>query len=311
MIRWMMHMPVNVRSRMIEYAKEALEVLEYPRGMDFSVVTPHDPPYTLDCSEEWLGSAIDKQIVPEVIVTHATEFATDRLQGRECHFSPFAQGCLDRNPIRKEFVMLQDPLRVFFPVSVTPLVMVFNPETVHGDELVHSWEDLLETHRSVLFPDRDKPLSRAAGAYLLKTYPDRFPDFERRVAYDGSPASVVKRVASGEYDMAMTNYSFASMVAGRRVAINKPKEGCILLPQVMVWKKGVEEDLIVLSDLMMQKKTQEYLMEQGIWPARSDIPPDETFSCSRQLDCWTGWDDYIEAVADFDAYQLPMGKASC
>lgn len=299
MIRFMMHVPVNVRARMIELCKDSVSLLEESLKEQISLVTPHDKMYSVDCSEEWLGQAIERDLVPDVIVTHATEFATKKLDTLEL----FCKDDTLQTVVREEFSQLMDPCHRLFLVCVTPLVMVYNPQRVDESELKHSWEDVLCPRYSILFPDRDKPLSRAAGSYLLKHYPNQFDDFERRVVYDGSPASVMKQVSCGDYDIAMTHYPFALMGNQKNLAINMPIEGCILLPQVLTCLKDRKHLLPYVHSLLMQGSVQEYLQEQGLWSVHQDIELAENYAeCAKQIGSWQGWQEYIQAVADFDTY---------
>lgn len=304
MIRFMVHTPVNMRGRMTDYIKENLPTLEGKIGDKLTLYTPHDPAYTTDCSEEWLAPAIKKGIMPDVIVTHATEFAALDNRLEIDLFSDMAGRYLESNPVREELNMLVDPQKIFYPISVTPLVMVYNTERISQDILEHSWADLFNEKFKVIFPDRDKPLSRAVGAFLKLNYPEQFPIFEKRVVYDGSPNSVIKAVASGEYDMAITNSSFAEMAQGKRVVINSAKEGYILLPQVMVWKKDADEKLMALADILTGKEMQNYLAEQGAWAVLAGIPMCDTFCFNQQLTNWKGWDVYLKSVSEFDKFSV-------
>ncbi len=304
MVRFMVHTPVNMRGRMTDYIKDNLWALEEKIGDKVALYTPHDPEYTSDCSEEWLASAIEKGIVPDVIVTHATEFAALENRSEVGLFSDLSSRYLKENPVREELSMLIDPQGIFYPISVTPLAMIYNTEKIKEHELKRSWADLFNEKYKIIFPDRDKPLCRAVGAFLKAKFSEQFPAFEKKVVYEGSPANVVKAVASGEYDMAITNSSFAAMAQGRKIAINAPKEGYILLPQVLVWKKGTDERLTALADLLIGEEMQRYLSEQGAWPVRKDIPICDTVAYNQQLTSWQGWDAYIKAVSEFDKFSV-------
>lgn len=304
MLRFMIHTPVNLRGRMMDYIKDNLLSLEEKIGDNISLYTPHDPEYTSDCSEEWLAPSIEKGIVPDLIVTHATEFAALENRSEVGLFSDRSSRYLKENPVREELSMLIDPQGIFYPICVTPLVMIYNMEKIKDHELKHSWTDLFNEKYKVIFPDRDKPLCRATGAFLKAKFPEQFPAFEKKVVYEGSPANVIKAVASGEYDMAITNSPFAAMAQGRKITINFPKEGYILLPQVLVWKKGTDEKLTALADLLICEEMQRYLSEQGAWPIRKDIPMCDTIAYNQQLTSWQGWDAYIKAVSEFDKFSV-------
>ena len=304
MIRFMLHTPVNVRGWMSDYIKASLRKLEEEIGEKIQLFTPHDPEYDSDCTEEWLAPSIEKGIMPDVIVTHATEFASLEKEERIRILSKLAGEYADINPLRKELNKLTDPLGIFYPISVTPLTMIYNAENVKEDDLKHSWEDLLNDKYKVIFPDRDKPLSRAVGAYLKVNFPEQFANFEKRVTYSGKPPNMLKAVASSEYDMAMTLLSFAGVEQQGRVKINKPKEGYIPLPQVIVWKQGTNKSLMSFADILTDMQMQTYLSNQDSWVVKEDVPLHGTTQDMKQLTDWQGWDFYLDAVADFDKYTV-------
>lgn len=302
LIRFMLHTPVNVRGRMLDCIKASLKELEEEVGDSIQLFTPHDPEYSSDCTEEWLAPSIEKGIMPDVIVTHATEFASLKQEARSRLFSDLAGQYAKLNPIREEMRRLYDPQGIFYPISVTPLAMIYNTEKVKEEDLNGSWTDLFHDKYSVIFPDRDKPLCRAVGGYLKANYPDQFAKFEEKVVYDGSPANMLRLVASGQYDMAMTLLSFASIAQQDRVKINKAKEGYIPLPQLIVWKQGVSERLSVLADMLTSLEMQVYLAEQDTWTVNENVPLAGTSQDMKQLSEWKGWDFYLEAVNAFDKY---------
>jgi|GEM_PF-1191380 len=302
MIRIMIHTPVNLRGHMLDYLKNNLPDLEKRIGDKISLYTPHDIEYCSNCSEEWLGSSIKKGILPDLMITHVPEFASLGNRVESGLFSNVAGQFASEHPVREELQMLTDPHGLFYPLFVVPMVMFYNTKKIQENELKHSWSDLFNKKFKVILPNRDKPLSRAVGAYLKHEFPDKFPEFEERAVYEGSPPSVIKSVISGEYDIGITNFSFAMMAEGRGIAINPPKEGFVLLPQVIVWKKGADEKLKIIADLLMHEDMQNYLSKQGCWPALSGIPIHDMIAYNGRLENWQGWESYIEEVSEFDRY---------
>ncbi len=307
MIRIMIHTPVNLRGRMLDYLKNYLPNLEKNIGDKIALYTPHDPEYTSDCSEEWLGPSIEKGIVPDVMVTHVPEFAALRNRVESGLLSDLAGRYANENPVREELKMLTDPHGLFYPLFVVPLAMFYNTKKIKEEELKHSWTDLFNEKFKIIFPERDKPLSRAVGAYLKRKFSGQFSEFEKRAIYEGSPTNVIKSVVSGEYDMGMTNLAFALMAEGRGISINYPAEGFVLLPQVLVWKKGADEKLKIIADLLMGEEMQNYLSEQGTWPALGGISMSDTIAYNQQLTNWQGWEAYIKQVYEFDKFASTIG----
>lgn len=296
MIRFMIHTPVNTRGYLLDYIKNRLPELEESVGDKIALYTPHSPEYTMDCSEEWLAPSIEKGIMPDVIITHATEFAS--ITNRVELFSTLSGAYAEENPVRDELSMLKDPDGIFYPLFVVPVVMCCGKRTVGG--LSHSWADLLNEKLKVVLPDRDKPLSRAVGGFMKSRYPEQFDAFEKRAVYNGSPNNVVKSVISGEYQVAVTNASFGMMAKNKGITLNIPSEGVVLLPQVLAFKKDSDDRLKAIADLMMSSDIQDYLGEQGNWPARADSPMGETIQYNEQLLNWQGWDTYVHEVSEFD-----------
>ena len=304
MIRFMLHTTVNVRGWMSAYIKARLGKLEEEVGETIQLFTPHDPEYDSECTEEWLVPSIEKGIMPDVMVANVTEFASLEKEERIRILSKLAGEYAERNPLREELNALTDPLGIFYPISVTPLTMIYNADNVKEDALLRSWEDLLDDRYTVLFPDRDKPLSRAVGAYLKVNFPEQFARFEKRVTYSGTPANILKAVASGEYDMAMTLLSFAGVGQQGRVRINEPREGYTPLPQVIAWKQGTSKSLMTFADILTDPEMQTYLSNQDAWTVKEGVPLCGTAQDMKQLADWQGWDFYLDAVADFDRYTV-------
>ena len=304
MIRFMVHTPVNLRRRMMDYVKGNLPDLEKRIGDKIMLYMPHDPEYEAYCGEEWLAPSVERGNVPDVILTHATDFASLKSRLDNNLFSNLAGRYEKQNPVRDELSMITDPMGIFYPVCVTPLVMLYNSNNVKEHELKHSWADLFNKKFNVIFPGRDKPLTRAAGAFLLQRFPEEFPEFEKRVVYEGYPSDVVKAVVSGEYDIAMSIFSFAMMANSRGIAINPTQEGYIPLPQVLVWKQGADERLTAIADLLMSEEMQNFLSDQGSLPARKGVPMGDISRDNTQLKNWQGWDTYIEEVAGFDKFSM-------
>lgn len=301
--RLMVHIPVNMRGYLSDRLGEALGKFRAETGEDVLLCTPHDPEYTGDCTEEWLLPAVRKGILPDLTVVNATELAPLDKTVKEAVLGRDAPLFVEKHPVRKEMQALLDPEGYFYPISVTPLVMIYNPGKMAAEKLTHSWKDLFNPDFRVVFPDRDKPLTRAAGAYLLSVWPDEFAAFERRVVYDGTPASVVRSVMSGEYDVAMTNAGFASVGTGDRLAVNAAKEGAVLLPQLLVWRKNTGAALLPFAEFMAGRAMQSYFSGQGSWPVHAEVTAPCDLSREKQLREWRGWTAYFNSVLAFDNYR--------
>jgi len=297
----MIHTPVNLRGYLLDYIKSNLTELEKEIGDKITLYTPHDEEYSMSCKEPWLESCIKKDILPDIVLTHATEFASLKSRNEGGVFSNIGGQYAEENPVREELSMLEDPEGLFYPLFVVPLVMCYNTKMVNPEDLQHSWADLFNEKYKVFLPAREKPMTRAVGAFLKRNYPQQFTKFEEKAVYGGSPKDVMKSVISGECHFAISNISFAMMGKNKNVALNMPSEGVVLLPDVLVWKKNSSEKLKRIAELLMRQDIQDYLGEQGNWPALKSAKMGDTITYIDQLKSWEGWDTYIKAVSDFDA----------
>lgn len=304
MIRIMIHSTVNVRGFLMEQLKLQLPTFEKNVGDKIKLVTPHDPEYDNGCTEEWIPQAIENNILPDFILINSPELADHANKMNTCGlFSDIMGECYKEHPVREELKMLSDSNGIIYPSLVTPLAMFYNKENVSENKLVHSWKDLLNPELRVLLPDRDKPLTRVIGGYLKKTYPDEFEKFEKRIVYDGTPNSVVKSVASGEYDISMTLAAFAFAAPAKKISVNITNEGFYPMPQVILMKKGANKKLKCITDLLLSDEVQKYLSEQNAWVSNPNVPLCETFQHSGMLSEWKGWDELFNMVDEFDNYE--------
>lgn len=302
-MNFLIHTPVSVYGKMMEVLKSNLDDIEESVGDNISFCSPHD---LCDENEEegWMSQLERMNKIPEIMLTPAPDFASIVDKNRAEIFSDFAFEYVKKHPVRQELSMLEDPEGIFYPISVIPLVMIYNSETVDENDLTHSWADMFNEKYKVILPFRDKPMTRATGAFLLKNYPDKFPEFEKRVCYDGYPIDGMKAVLSGEYDMSMTIYPFATMGESRGVKINSTKEGFILFPQVITWKKGVEASVAAVTNHLVATDFQKFLSEQGIWPVNPNTELPKSMQFDGCLKNWKGWDNYIKEVDAFDHFKI-------
>lgn len=302
MIRIMIHIPVNVRSWLVNYIMDRQNQLEEAAGDKIAIYTPHDEEYASDICDQWLPQAIEKDIVPDIALSMVVEYASIPTETLGKSFGKVADFIEEKNSVRKEFNSLVDSDDIFYPFSITPLTMLYNTQTVNETDLKHSWEDLFNPKFRIVFPDREKPLCKAVGAYIKERYPEKFEDFEKKVCYTGSPASMAKSLATGEFDLSMTLAPFAEISRNEIIEVNKPLEGNILMPQVISCKKGSEKKIRPIFKLLTSADVQEYLENQGVWTMRPNGNIDADLTKNNQLSNWKGWNAYLSNVLSFDKY---------
>jgi len=299
MINFMIHTPVNSRGRITEYVKERLPTLEAELGEKITISSPHDYETACDGSESWLINCIQKDILPDIVLTHAGEFYALGETPMSEYFTPICGDLEKQYPVRDELKMLVDTAGFFYPMSVVAIVMSYNKKNVDASKLSGSWRDMFLDRFKVVIPDNSKHITIAAGAYILKYMPEYFEQFQ---AFDRrfSPAEVTKSVASGEYDMSITNAGFSIMAKSRSVEINPALEGTILLPQVLAFKKGGDERLFKLAATVLEKEIQDYMGNQGFFTSNADAVMGEMVKYDGRLKEWSGWKDYINEISEYE-----------
>lgn len=309
---FLIHTPINIHGRMMGTLKNELDNIEEHIGESISFCSPHDLLDEAEFSQKWMAQVVEKNSMPEISLIPAPEFSSLADKDKTKIFSDLAGKYAKKHPIRKELSMLTDSSGMFYPTSVIPLVMIYNSETVDEKDLTHSWADLFHEKYRVMLPFRDKPMTRAAGAFLLQQFPEQFAEFEKRVRYDGYPMDGIKAVLSGECDMAMTIYSLATVGQSRGVKINPTKEGFILLPQLLAWKGGVSDSADIVAEILTERDFQEFLSEQGAWPVNGDVDLPESIVFDGCLKNWKGWDNYFKEVEAFDNFRVERdGEKIC
>lgn len=304
MIRFMIHAPVNARGYITRYIKEHRQNLETVLEDTIKITSPHDAEYYDEEPERWLSRAVENDIVPDITFVNSPELA-DFVKDKKVSdvFEPFSPAYQKKHEVRDEMNALIDPNGILKPVSVTPLIMIYNKDLVRDEDLTHSWADIFNPAFNVIFPHRTKPLVRAAGGWLLHTYKDRFMQFDTEAVYRGSPSDVVRAVASGEYHLGMTLYPFAQAAPHATVGLNYPTEGLIPMLQTVMLKKGVDPRALYLVDMLLSSDIQCFLSTQGTWVVHTECQHGDDFTYRQLLKTFSGWDSHLQQVQAFDRLQ--------
>ncbi len=303
MLTIMLHVPVNTRGYLTRYLKTKLKHLEPKITEQISIVSPHDEAYAGAAKDSWLEQALKDNLIPDIIVANGPGFAS--FYQNQTLYQLFDNIALDLArtvPVREDMQPLIDQAGKLFPISVYPLALIYNKALVKQGTLLNSWQDLFNQQFKVVFPDRDKPLTRAVGAYLLDKYPEQFKQFESRVTYAGGPKDIIRKVASAKYHMAMTLGPFAMMAPKQKIAIHYAKEGFVAMPQLLAVKKGNKEALQIAA-MFLEEALQLYLQSQAIWSVRK-LNEAKAYQHSQMLSEFEEWKSYFKKISDFDHYKL-------
>ncbi|SMG43313.1 ABC transporter substrate-binding protein [Dethiosulfovibrio salsuginis] len=295
MSNFLIHTSINARRYIMDHLKERLQQLE-GRGGSISLKTPGH-----DHSKNWILESISEGGVPDVMLSHGSDFSVmdevgwDRLSSHS--------GWAGNPSLHRDSTPFHDPEGKLHPIFVVPMVPVYNLNLVKADELTGSWSDLMNKNFKVLFPDKDTPISKAVMAYLKRTWPEEYPSFRKALSFGGSPVEVIQAVGSGQFHMGISNVSFSMMAKQRNVEIDPPSEGAIPVPQVLAWNDQASPELSVIHELLMEEDLQRYLEGQGFW-AVADIPEDGRFPVPRWKSPWSGWEDFFSGLRDLEREEL-------
>jgi precorrin-4/cobalt-precorrin-4 C11-methyltransferase len=297
----MIHTPVNTRAYLIDYMQEHLPELESILGERVRITDPHEYDPDSKCEVSWILGALKNEKMPDLFITHACEFSPFDSAKIQRLLAPLAGDFMASFPLRREFEMLEDKSQGFYPYCMVPVVMCFHPELVDESTLEGSWSDLFDESRKCLCPSIEKPLSKTLGAYLLNTFPEQFNTFMTRCDWKFSPAEVIRKVAAREYGMGVTTLSFAMMVENMGLKIHSPKEGALMIPQVLCWC-GNDKKLLDAAAVLMRPEVLEYLTSQGYWTAiemkNEKVEARDCFQMAQ----WSGWEAHIQRVRAFESF---------
>jgi ABC-type Fe3+ transport system substrate-binding protein len=306
MINLMIQTPVNTRARITNYIRDLAPEMAKELNDEIIITSPHDFERSGDCKDNWIDNCIKDNILPDMVLTHASEFSVLYGKDMKRFFSTMGGDYTTTKPVRKEVEAFVDKNSIFYPLFIVPIVICYNTEGIDESELNNCWEDLLNPKFKAVLPDRSKPVTKIVGAHILKTCPENFGQFDN-LDYIFSPREVIKSLISKEHDLAITNTAFAKLATGRGVSINPTKEGVLLLPQVVVFKKDADKRLLRIIDHLLEDEIQNYLGENGFFPANSNAVAGETITLNGMIDRFEGWGSYIKDIRE---YELSIGGES-
>ncbi|MGX9367300.1 ABC transporter substrate-binding protein [Desulfoplanes sp. PS50] len=149
------------------------------------------------------------------------------------------------------------------PVYIMPLIIFYNTSLNNPPR---SWSELMEERfrGRILCTDEKTP-----PAVLLKNvYRDHFQGrgrtfVEEDVHYRGLPIDVNMAVGKGEYDIGVMPVSFARFSRNNRAAFIWPEEGAIPLMQMMIMKKGCDDECRRAAEYLLSPGVQEVFSRQA------------------------------------------------
>lgn len=285
-----LHSPLNVNLSLAEMVKTAARDIGTKHGTSIEVESA-----TCHQRENGLlpGANFHRD---DMIITYSSDFAFVGREGAKDAFSPLS----GEFPLREELASrgFTDPDGFYHPIFLIPLIMIYNHRMISEEQAPRKWEDLLEAkwHGKVLFPERHLPASRAILGLLRNLYPDRFETFLANIVFKGSPVDVKNAVDEGQYPLGINKVSFARFSRQQNVAMIWPEEGAFCLPNIMVWRRGVDKALLELGHYLRSAPVQDFFLRQGYLPVISGLPmlPEAVLNDFRIL--WRGWDWFFDVA---------------
>ncbi|HHX86898.1 MAG TPA: ABC transporter substrate-binding protein [Firmicutes bacterium] len=114
--------------------------------------------------------------------------------------------------------------------------------------------------------------------------------------HKGAPIDVVSAVDEGRYPLGITNIAFARISRNKNTRLIWPRDGMFCMPQVMVWSKNANENLLEIGDFLMSKPVQEYLALQAFIPASPEVGIPQLFTGHSLNLRWEGWESYLNII---------------
>lgn len=298
MIKFVIHTSINARGYLWDYINRDLPAFEKEIGQKISLISSGH-----DRSKSWLMESINENRIPDVMLAHASEFSIlDLEQTISPLFAPNSK--ISRNyPVRDEMKSFIDYEGLFHPICSVPLIMFYNRKNVSETDLCNSWTDLFNEKLRVVFPYEDIPISKVIMANLKNRFKKEFDEFRKNIVFGESPMKVINAVASGRYDMGVSNLYFfmiSNLAQEESIAINWPREGLIPLPQVLVFKKDAHPQLFQFIDLLTSDEFQNFLSEQAFWPISGKSPLYGFFRENEWINSWQNWGAFLKMIQNLD-----------
>lgn len=292
MARILMHSPMNISRALGEMLKEFCGTMAEKHGLQIEVETQPHRPVEKSLFEYYL----EKNDLPDVVVGHANDFADISDEFLSRHFLSLP----DRFPLRKELDEsgFTDPRGYFHTFAVIPFSILYNRNMVTDTQLPCLWKDLLDEkwHRSILMPDEYRLVSIIVRTFMKSRYQESFEIFQNNVLHQGSPVDVVNAVDAGQYPLGITNIAWARIARQKNTGLIWPRDGAFCIPQIMVWKKDVDERLLEIGEFLMSSKVQQFIAAQSFVPASAwaALPAlVEDNSCNL---IWESWEHFLKVI---------------
>ncbi len=291
----LVHCPLNISRAMGEKLKEFAEKLSKKENMNIEIeVKPHRS------GEEALFKKYRKKgEMPDLTISHANDISELSDEFIKDNFQSFSENLY---PLRKELIDsgFRDPEGYFHLFALVPFAIIYNQNLLKEEEVPDIWEDLLESNwqDSILLPDEFRTISEIINAYIKDKFPQRFDDYLNNTVFNGNPVDVVNAVDDGEYPLGIVNISFSRFSRKKNISSKWFEDGTFCAPQIMIFKKEVDQRLLEIGDYIMSKEMQDFFVQQSFIPGAPDISLPSEIEANKKRLIWKGWDHFREIISE-------------
>jgi hypothetical protein len=193
-----------------------------------------------------------------------------------------------------ERLRFDEPRGYFKVMCLVPILLVYNRWISNPPK---SWADLIDPRwRGRIGAASPHVFRKVVRFYMEKLMGNDAQHLLGNINYNGVHIDTNLAVDNGELDIGIIPLPFARASRKKNVCMHWPREGALCLPQVMIHKKDIQDDILEISECLLSDEVQQYISEVGLIPVNPNAPlPRELVENQLNL-FWKGWDWFIDGI---------------
>ena len=291
MVRVQIQLPLNISRSLEETLRDHIEAnaSEYPNVIN------------LDNFHACGGENVTDRQPADIMIGFMPELAmqTDEHNLEHIFSAP------GRFPMKQELQEqgFADPRGCFHAFGIVPFIMFYNPAYTDDSELPRTWSDILapQWKGRIMMPGKEHMAPRVIRAFLKHDNAEKAPAVDENITCRGMPPNVIEAVRKGEFALGITNITFGRISESQKIRMIWPEDGLLCMPQIIAWRKGLDERLLKLGDFMLSAKVQGLLTQQAFIPMAPGIEFPEMIRAHQVGLKWRGWDEFCQAMRNSEA----------
>ncbi len=286
MVRVQIQLPLNISRSLEDTLREHIETNASEYQTEIRLENSHA------CGGE---SAADQQPA-DIMIGFVPELAmqTDEYLRENIINAP------GRFPVNKKWQEqgFADPRGYFHVFGIVPFIMFYNPDYTEEAELPRTWSEILNPQWKgrIMMPGKEHMAPRVIRAFLKHGNLEKAQAVDENIICSGMPPNVIEAIKNGEFALGITNITFGKISESQKIKMIWPEDGLLCMPQIMVWKKGLDETLLKLGDFMLSSKVQSLLAQQAFVPTAPENEMPEMIRANQVGLKWAGWDEFRQAM---------------